>query len=65
VQILPSLHLSKLVQEPQPRATAQDALNDYRTIIRREASGKVEDAADLLSFRESVKEKKSFGGNDR
>jgi len=58
-------HLSKLVQEPQPRATAQEALNDYMNIIRRETSEKGDSAADLLSFRESVKEKKSFGGNDR
>ena len=58
-------HLSRLVQEPQPRATAQEALNDYKNIIRRESSHKAEDAADLLSFRESIKEKRSFGGNDR
>jgi len=56
-------HLAALVQEPQPRTTAQQALRDYVSIIRRESAEQTGETADLLSFRESIKEKKAFGGN--
>ena len=58
-------HLAAVVQEPQPRATASDALNDYVTIIRQETGGRAESADDLLAFRERLKEKKGYGGNDQ
>lgn len=58
-------HLAAVMQEPQPRNTAQDALNDYIKIIRQESGGRVEDASDLLSVRDRLKEKKGYGGNDQ
>ena len=55
-------HIAAVVQQPQARNTAGDALRDYISIIRREAAGRGETADDLLSIREKLKEKKSYGG---
>ena len=57
-------HLSAVVQQPQSRATAQSALNDYMNIIRSSSGGPIQDAAGLLAMRDRLKEKKGYGGND-
>lgn len=56
-------HIAAVVQQPQARNTAQMALQDYTAIIRQEAERRRTDPGDLLSFREKLKEKKSYGGS--
>lgn len=55
-------HIAAIIQQPQPRNTAQEALRDYLAIIRQEAARRAESPDDLLSIRETLKEKKSYGG---
>lgn len=55
-------HVAALVQRPQDRDTAREALEDYLSVIRREAAGRPEDPDGLLALREKLKEKKSCGG---
>lgn len=56
-------HIAAIVQEPQPRNTAQSALRDYVSIIRQEAGARTENPDDLLSIRDKFKEKKGYGGS--
>ena len=55
--------LSAIVQEPQPRNTAQTALEDYKRVILLEHS-KTEIASehDLGSWKDVLKQKKAYGG---
>ena len=55
-------HVAALVQRPQARDTAAQALRDYLSVIRKESAGRAESEDDLLSLRETLKEKKSCGG---
>lgn len=55
-------HIVTITQQPQPRNTAQAALEDYISIIRQEAGDRGAEPEDLLSIREKLKEKKSYGG---
>ena len=55
--------LSAVAQEPQPRNTAQAALEDYKRVIllehsKRELSGENE----LISLKDALKQKKAYGG---
>lgn len=56
-------HLAAVVQEPQPRHTAGEALADYKKAILAE-SRKVEirSGEDLASLRDALKQKKGYGG---
>ena len=56
-------HLSTVVQEPQPMHTAATALADYkRTILAESRMGDIRSVDDLASLRDSLKQKKSYGG---
>ena len=55
-------HITAVIQQPQARDTAGAALNDYISIIRREAAGRGETPDELLSMREKLKQKKGYGG---
>jgi len=55
-------HIAAVVQQPQARNTAGAALQDYISIIRREAAGRGETPDELLSMREKLKQKKGYGG---
>ena len=55
-------HVAALAQQPQARDTAAQALEDYLSVIRRESAGRSENESDLLSLRETLKEKKSCRG---
>lgn len=56
-------HIASIVQEPQPRNTAQEALRDYVSILQQEAQAREQDPDDLLSIRAKLKEKKGYGGS--
>ena len=56
-------HLSTVAQEPQPMHTAAAALGDYKqTILAESRRGEVRSGEDLTSLRDSLKQKKSYGG---
>ena len=56
-------HLSTVAQEPQPMHTAAAALADYKQTILAEARrGDIRSGEDLAGLRESLKQKKSYGG---
>lgn len=55
--------LSAIVQEPQPRNTAQAALEDYKRVILLEHSKtEIADEYDLGSLKDVLKQKKAYGG---
>lgn len=56
-------HLSTVAQEPQPMHTAAAALADYKqTILAESCRGDIRSGEDLASLRDSLKQKKSYGG---
>ena len=56
-------HLATVVQEPQPRHTAQAALEDYKRIILAEHSrAEIHSDQDLMGLRDAMKQKKGYGG---
>ncbi len=56
-------HLSTVAQEPQPRHTAAAALADYKqTILAERRRGEIRSGEDLASLRDTLKQKKSYGG---
>ncbi|MDE6260711.1 MAG: DNA primase [Oscillospiraceae bacterium] len=55
--------LSAAVQEPQPRNTAGEALEDYKRVILLEHSrADISDEKDLDDLKQVLKQKKGFGG---
>lgn len=56
-------HLAAVVQEPQPRHTAEAALTDYKqTILAESRRGDIRSGEDLASLRDTLKQKKGYGG---
>ena len=56
-------HLTAVVQEPQPRHTAETALTDYKqTILAESRKGEVRSGEDLARLRDTLKQKKGYGG---
>lgn len=56
-------HLSSVMQEPQSMHTAAAALADYKQTILAEARrGDIRSGEDLAGLRDSLKQKKSYGG---
>ena len=56
-------HLAAVVQEPQPRHTAETALADYKqTILAESRKGDIRSGEDLASLRDTLKQKKGYGG---
>ena len=56
-------HLTAVVQEPQPRHTAETALADYKkTILAESRRGDVRSGEDLNRLRDTMKQKKGYGG---
>ena len=56
-------HLATVAQEPQPMHTAAAALADYKQTILAEArKGDIRSGEDLASLRDTLKQKKSYGG---
>jgi len=56
-------HLTAVVQEPQPRHTAETALADYKqTILAESRRGSVRSGEDLAQLRDTLKQKKGYGG---
>lgn len=56
-------HLTGVVQEPQPRHTAEAALRDYKQTILAEARrGDIRSGEDLAQLRNTLKQKKGYGG---
>lgn len=55
--------LAAAVQEPQPRNTAQAALEDYKqTILAEHRRGEIHSAEDLNGLKQALKQKKAYGG---
>ena len=55
--------LSAAVQEPQPRNTAQAALEDYKqTILAEHRRADIHSAEDLNGLKQALKQKKAYGG---
>lgn len=55
--------ISAILQEPQPRNTAQAALNDCKeTILTRKNRKDITGAQDLNALRDALKQKKGLGG---
>ena len=56
-------HLSTVAQEPQPMHTAGTALADFKqTILAESRRGEIRSGEDLASLRDTLKQKKSYGG---
>ncbi len=56
-------HLATVVQEPQPRHTAEAALEDYKQTILAEARRiEIRSGEDLAALRDTLKQKKGYGG---
>lgn len=56
-------HLSTVAQEPQPMHTAATALADFtQTILAESRKGEIRSGEDLASLRDTLKQKKSYGG---
>ena len=56
-------HLSTVAQEPQPMHTAAAALADFKqTILAESRRGEIRSGEDLASLRDTLKQKKSYGG---
>ena len=56
-------HLTAVIQEPQPRHTAETALADYKqTILAESRRGEVRSGDDLARLRDTLKQKKGYGG---
>lgn len=56
-------HLSTVAQEPQPMHTAATALADFKqTILAESRKGEIRSGEDLASLRDTLKQKKSYGG---
>ena len=55
--------LSAILQQPQPRNTAQDALEDFkRTILTRKNRKTITGAEGLNALKDALKQKKGMGG---
>lgn len=55
--------LTAAVQEPQPRHTAQTALEDYKqTILAASREGDIHSAEELAELQRALKQKKAYGG---
>ena len=55
--------LAAALQEPQPRNTAQAALEDYKaTILAEHRKGEIHSAEDLNGLKQALKQKKAYGG---
>jgi hypothetical protein len=55
--------LASAVQEPQPRNTAEAALEDYKQVILLEASSlDISDEKGLVALKNVLKKKKAYGG---
>ena len=55
--------LSAVVQEPQPRNTAEAALEDYKRVILLESRKTgITSEQDLGSLKDVLKQKKAYGG---
>ncbi len=55
--------LSAILQEPQPRNTAQAALDDFKqTILAQKGRKDIHSAQDLKALRDALKQKKGYGG---
>ena len=56
-------HLARVAQEPQAGNTAQAALADYKqTILAERRRGEIHSGEDLAALRETLKQKKGYGG---
>lgn len=56
-------HLSAILQEPQPRNTAETALADLKqTILEERRKGEVHSGEDLTALRNALRQKKGYGG---
>ena len=56
-------HLAAVMQQPQPMHTAQAALEDYKqTILAESRRGEIRSGEDLAGLRETLKQKKGYGG---
>jgi DNA primase len=56
-------HLSAIAQEPQPMHTAAAALADFQqTILAEFRRGEIRSGEDLAGLRDTLKQKKSYGG---
>ena len=56
-------HLVRIAQEPQAMNTAQAALADYKqTILAERRRGEIHSGEDLAALRETLKQKKGYGG---
>jgi len=56
-------HLSAVLQEPQPRNTAQLALADMKqTVLEERRREGIHSGADLTALRNELKQKKGYGG---
>ncbi len=55
--------LSAAVQEPQPRNTAGEALEDFKqAILAEHRGGEIHSAEDLNGLKQALKQKKAYGG---
>ena len=56
-------HLAAVMQQPQSMHTAQAALEDYKqTILAESRRGEIRSGEDLAGLRETLKQKKGYGG---
>lgn len=56
-------HLAAVMQQPQSMHTAQAALEDYKqTILAESRRGEIRSGEDLVGLRETLKQKKGYGG---
>jgi DNA primase len=57
-------HIAAIAQEPQSLHTAQTALEDFKqTILAERRRGEIQNGQDLASLRDSLKQKKGYGGS--
>lgn len=55
--------ISAILQKPQPRNSAQAALEDFKqTILAQKSRKNISSAQDLAALRDALKQKKGMGG---